>query len=175
VPSPKAISQPIDSLTLSIDASNGSVDLPNGYRVFPNLTEQAFRASAIGQAARIREPGSRGWRWYHFSGGQIDRKNLSTSLSFHDERLDRIELTVDFSPPGPRNWSNYSHDIERQTKGFHDRILDQLLGRPRLRERLLACFRPRALEWVYQWGRVGSFLGDRGGSAFISIRYSERI
>jgi len=115
---------------MQIDLQNGTVTLPNGVAIEPGLTQDDFRASAMFAQVRNQRAGAGHWMNHDFPGGQLDGKELLVSLCFYDQILVSVDVTADLYPPGPRDWSNYSLDVEAATKEFHDRLLEQMLGKP---------------------------------------------
>jgi hypothetical protein len=167
---------------MEIDPHSGVVTLPSGYPVGPDLSQAAFRADAVGAEARSQDYGTLPWIHYHFSGGQLEGKPLLASVCFYDQLLVSLTLTVDLYPPGPRDWSSYSLEVEAATKEFHDGLLTRTLGKPTQAEPLP--LRPQAstpatltrpLIWSYPWGRVISGHDFKGGGTSITVQYGNRL
>ena len=90
-----------------------------------------------------------------------------------------VRVTADLYPPGPKDWSNYSLDVEAATKQFHDRLVERTLGSPsdggswrRLPEGQPTLERP--IGWRFTWGRASSHHNSRGGGTYITISYGDR-
>ena len=103
------------------------------------------------------------------------------SLSFYDQMLVSTHMTVDFYPPGPKDWSNYSLDVETATKQRHDAVLEEILGKPTESDRLAgvnldAAHEPlaRPLMWDFPWGTVRSSYDFKGGGTYIIVSYGNR-
>jgi len=164
-----------------IDPSDGTVTLPAGCSISPLLSQDVFRKHSVFPRARSRDFGTLPWIHYHFSGGVIEGKELLASLCFYDQVLVYVSLAADFNPPGAKDWSSYSLDVEAAAKQFHDRLLEQEIGKPTRRDRLsvgnlpasqttLAC----PLTWKFPWGRVCSGHDFKGGGTFITISFGNR-
>lgn len=165
---------------MNVDRQTGAVTLPNGWSAGPSLTQEGFRSGEM-------FPGARGgggvppWIHYRFSGGRVEGKELLVSLCFYDEMLVSLSVTVDHYPPGPRDWSDYSLDVEAAAKDFHDRLLEDLLGGPTesselstngLTEAQATLARPR--RWILPWGKVLSSHDQKGGGTAIIVLYGDR-
>ncbi len=165
---------------LSIAKTDGSVVLPNGMSIDSGLTREQFQKSTAAEVAECHDYGI-GWLEYQFSGGQIEGHNLATTLVLYEQSLAEIDLVADLYPPGPRDWSTqHSSGIEVAIKDLHERLLNQLFGRPQVSHpgpvKYLARQSPLddRYEWVFPWGRVGSLHDDRNGESFIRILYGTR-
>jgi hypothetical protein len=166
---------------MQIDREDGTVRLPNGLEVGPALTQAAFRALPASQNARSEDYGTLPWIHYHLSGGQIDGKDLLVSLCFYDQMLVNVSVTADLYPPGPKDWSKYSLEVEAATKQFHDGLLKRIFGNPskggsflfrRLPERKETLEWP--LRWDFSWGSVFSYHDSKGGGTYITVGYGNR-
>jgi hypothetical protein len=167
---------------MQIDRDNGTVRFPNGLEISPALTQDVFRALPTGSKARSQDYGTLPWIHYHLSGGQIDGKELFVSLCFYDQLLVFVSISADLYPPGPKDWSNYSLEVEAATKQFHDRLLEQLLGNPSKGASFLLGRLPavketleRTLRWDFAWGSVFSSHDSKGGGTDITVRYGNRL
>jgi hypothetical protein len=165
-----------------IDKQNGTVNLPNGVSIASDLSQDAFRATPAFTAARSEDCGTLPWIYYHLPGGEIDGKPLLVSLCFYDQMLVDVSLTADLYPPGPKDWSSYSLEMEAATKQFHDRLLETMFGTPmsggsvvldRVPEGKAALDRP--LCWTFPWGQVCSYHDPRSGGTSITISYGNRM
>jgi len=168
--------------SIHIDARDGTIGLPNGQRIGPNLTQDAFRVSPEFASARKRDCGTLPWIHYHFSGGNLDGKELLASLCFYDQILVYVSLCADLYPPGSKDWSNYSLAVEEATKQPHDGLLTRILGKPNKGGSFLLGRLPkgevtlkRPLFWNFPWGRICSVHDSRGGGTFITINYGDRM
>src|SRR5688572_25318733 len=101
-----------------IDRYTGIVTLPNSYTLGPSLSHEGFRASDV--FAHARSNGTSPWLQYRFSGGHIEGNELLVSLDFYDQMIVSINISADLYPPGVKDWSNYSLDVEAAIKDFHD-------------------------------------------------------
>lgn len=165
---------------MNVDRQTGAVTLPNGWSAGPSLTQEGFRAGEMFPGARSGG-GVPPWIHYRFSGGRLDGKELLVSLCFYDETLVSLSVTADHYPPGQRDWSNYSLDVEAATKDFHDRLLEGQLGEPTdspefsmggLSEAQATLARPH--RWVFPWGKVLSSHDQKGGGTSIVVLYGNR-
>lgn len=166
---------------LDINANNGTICLPNKFIVSSSLTQANFRNSEMFSDAQIRAPGTPPWIHYLFSGGLISNRDLYVNLCFYDQEIVYVKLNVGFYPPGPKDWSNYSLDIEAKTKNFHDKILVKILGNPgeaipipnmtieSSHKTLTIPF-----KWIFQWGTVLSTHDSKGGGTFMMLKYGNR-
>jgi hypothetical protein len=166
---------------MHIDPNTGAVTFPNGFAVGADLTQDAFRDSAMLAQARTDPAGVPPWMHYHFSGGQLEGKELLASLLFYDQMLVSVTVTADLYPPGPKDWSNYSLDVEAATKEFHDRLLTRLLGSPTESPEMSAAGFTRAQAtlarpqtWVLPWGSVWSGHDTKGGGTSVMIHHGNR-
>lgn len=166
---------------MQIDRENGVVVLPNGVTISPTLTQDAFCALPAGRESQSQDYGTLPWIHYRLSGGDIDDKEILVSLCFYDQMLVRASLTANHYPPGPRNWSSYSLEVEAAIKHFHDRLLEKLLGRPSKGPSFLLHRLPegegtlsRPLEWRFPWGKLCSTHDSKGGGTFIRVSYGNR-
>jgi hypothetical protein len=165
---------------MHIDAHSGAITLPNGFAVTANLTQAAFRESEMFAHARAEQAGTLPWIHYQFSAGHLEGKELLVNLQFYDQMLVSVSVTADLYPPGPKDWSNYSLDVEAATKDFHDRLLERQLGAAespqvsaaRLTPTQAALARPR--NWAFAWGAVASIHDTKGGGTFILVQYGNR-
>lgn len=166
---------------MQIDRDNGTVRLFNGLEIDPAMTQDAFRALPAGRDAQPRDYGTHPWIHYQLSGGRIDDHDLIVSLCFYDQMLVYVNMSVDLYPPGPKDWSNYSLDVEAATKQFHDRLLAGMLGEPSTS----AAFLPggmldaketlgQPLRWDFAWGAVSSYHDSKGGGTFMTVSYGNR-
>ena len=166
---------------MHIDPRNGTVTLPNGCAVAASLTQDAFRAGDLFAHARDEGHGAPPWIRYRLAAGRLEGHELLVTLCFHDQTLVHLSLTADLYPPGPRDWSTYSLDVEAATKDFHDRLVEKLLGPPTRTDRLspggltpaqatLAC--PH--WWTFPWGTIVSGHDSKGGSTLVTVRYGDR-
>jgi hypothetical protein len=167
---------------MQIDRDNGTVTFPNGLKIDPALTQNAFRALPAGSGANRQDYGTRPWIHYLLAGGQVDGKELLVRLCFHDQLLVFVSVSADLYPPGPKDWSNYSLEVEAATKQFHDCLLEQMLGRPSsgaiflfghlgdVKETL-----ERSLRWDFSWGSVISSHDFKGGGTEITVEYGARL
>lgn len=167
--------------SIEINADNGTIILPNEYSVSPSLTQEAFRNSEMFSNAQSRTAGTFPWIHYSFSGGSVSNRNLIVSLSFYDQMLVSTHMTVDFYPPGPKDWSDYSLDVETVTKQCHDALLEEILGKPIESGRLKGInldpaheTLARPLMWDFPWGTVRSSYDFKGGGTYIIVSYGNR-
>ena len=166
---------------MQIDRENGTIRLPDGFSISPDLTQDAFRALPVFQAARSTDCGTLPFIHYHLSGGQIEGHELLVGLCFYDQLLIHAQITASFYPPGPNDWSNYSLDVEAATKRYHDALLQRMFGKPSTGESFLFRRLPkgqetldRPLDWKFPWGSVFSCHDSRGGGTFIRVSYGNR-
>jgi hypothetical protein len=167
--------------SIEINADNGTIILPNEYLVSPSLTQEAFRNGEMFSHAQSRTAGTPPWIHYSFSGGSVTKRNLLVSLCFYEQMIVSMNMTVDFYPPGPKDWSDYSLDVETATKQFHDALLEEILGKPTESDRLAGIDLDLAhetlakpLKWDFPWGIVRSSYDFKGGGTFIIVSYGNR-
>jgi hypothetical protein len=166
---------------MQIDRKSGVVSLPNGLEIGPALTQDGFRVLAHAQQARSQDHGTPPWMHWQLSGGRLEGKELLARLCFYDQLLVSLDLSADLYPPGPKDWSNYSLVVEAETKLFHDRLLEKLLGSP---SRGASFFLRRLpdvdvtlelpLRWNFAWGSVSSSHDSKGGGTFFRVAYGNR-
>jgi hypothetical protein len=166
---------------MTIDKENGTVKLPSGFSIGAELSQTAFRASDAFADSQRRDHGTPPWVHYHFPGGSLDGKELLVSLCFYDQMLVDVSITAEFYPPGQRDWSSYSLEVEAETKRFHDELLERLLGKSRESKRLSWSWlfgQTSVLEephsWRFPWGTVSSFHDLKGGGTEIMLSYGHR-
>jgi hypothetical protein len=166
---------------MNIDPTDGTLSLPSGLTIGPDLTQAVFRDSAAGVAARRLEFGVPPFMHFDIVGGQIDGKDLLVRLCFFDQMLVRIELSIDLYPPEAHDWSHYSLNVEAETKALHERLLLHLLGPP-TSGALGNSGDPRGREawkhlvqWTFPWGRIASCHDSKGGGTFIAVDYGDRM
>lgn len=164
--------------TISINRATGAVGLPDGTRITPSLAQEDFRQGNLFRTAGVR-PGAGTWMNYTFPGGSVDGHDLIVILRFDAEKLTSVTLSLDFYPPGPKDWSSYSLDVEAQAKEHYDALLTEILGPPTeaihlagmsLAPAHAALSRP--LAWHYPWGTVRSAHDSKGGGTYIAVSYS---
>lgn len=166
---------------MHIDPQSGTVTIPNGGSVDPSLSQDEFRAASLYAVIREQHGGRLCWNEYRFSGGRIDGKEVLVSLYYQDQTLASVDLTVDLYPPGPKDWSNYSLNVEAATKDFHDRLLNEMLGPPSKSDHLSFIDLPPSQNtlrcpnaWAFPWGTVHSAHDFKGGGTYIFVRYANR-
>ena len=167
--------------SIEINANDGTVILPNEYSIAPSLTQEAFRNGKMFGNAQSHDYGTFPWIHYSFSGGSVSDRNLLVSLCFYDQMLVSTNMSVDFYPPGPKDWSNYSLDVETATKQCHDALLQEILGKPAESNRLAGVnldaaheSLARPLMWDFPWGTVRSSYDFKGGGTYIIVSYGNR-
>lgn len=164
---------------IDIDAKNGTIVLPNGYSVSSSLTKEAFRNGEMFGSAQ--SSGALPWLHYSFSGGSVAGRNLFVRLRFFDQMIVSTSMSVDHYPPGAKDWSEYSLDVETATKRCHDAMLEEMLGQPTESARLAGVLLDaahetlaRPLTWVFPWGTVRSSYDFKGGGTYIIVSYGNR-
>ncbi len=166
---------------MTIDTQDGTVKMPNGFSVGGELSQKAFKASGAFADAQRRDHGTPPWVHYHLSGGSLDGKEILVGFCFYDQMLVDVSITAEFYPPGQRDWSSYSLEVEAETKRFHDRLLEQLLGKCRESKRLswrrffgknAVLEEPRS--WRFPWGTVSSCHDFKGGDTTIILSCGHR-
>lgn len=164
-----------------IDEQTGAVRLPNGLHITDALTKDAFLADPIAANARDEDYGTLPWVHYHLAGGEVEGKPLRVSLCFYDQLLVYVSITADLYPPGPKDWSNYSLQVEAATKLFHEKLLHPMFKQRPEGAGLFGSGSPsekdtlnRPLGWQFAWGTVGSYHDSRGGGTYIHVGYGNR-
>jgi hypothetical protein len=159
-----------------IDPHNGYIYLPDGGKISPDLSLDAFEENPAFDKNRTITSGVPWWS-YLFSGGRIDDKKLLVSVHFYDQLLLFIDLTVSHYPPDQKD---LSENIEADTKDFHDRLLEQTLGPPARTTVSPSSFPDRfpilhhSLEWSFPWGKISSLFDGRSCSSLIMVSYGNR-
>jgi len=166
---------------MTIDPDTGAIAFPSGFAADAGLTQSAFRAGPAFAHARVDEAGVRPWIHYRLPGGELDGHPLLIDVLFHAELLVTVTVAADLYPPGPKDWSNYSLDVEAATKDFHDQLLTRLLGEPtesparprgHFSESQATLARPHT--WRLPWGTVWSGHDAKGGGTYLALTYGNR-
>jgi hypothetical protein len=170
-----------------IEQDNGTVKLPNDFVIDADLTQDQLRQSALMKDARAFDCGTLPFIHFDIDAGEIQNKPVLGRLSFYDQLLLSIDLTVDLYPVDQHGWEYYSLDVEKQTKRLHEQILVDMLDSPtpqmklsqfmnKISDKLLNHDRAweKPMCWNYVWGTVGSYYDSRGGSTGIIIHYAGR-
>jgi hypothetical protein len=166
---------------IDINRDNGTILLPNRYLISPSLTRDSFQNSEMFSRVQCRNPGTISWIHYSFPGGKVSGRNLLVSLCFYDQGIIDAHMTVDMYPPGPKDWSDYSLDLEAAAKKLHDNLLEKILGKPVELDLLPnmnlnaghECL-ARPLKWVFPWGIVRSAHDFKGGGTYMIVSYGNR-
>jgi hypothetical protein len=163
---------------LSIDKQTGALRLPTGDDIGSDLTQDAFRASALGQRARSADYGTLPWIHYYFAGGRVCDRDLQVSLCFYDQMLVYATVQADLHAAGPNDWANFSLDTESATAEFHLELLTSLLGAATRVTVIPGSGRAeleRMHEWIYEWGRVTAGHSSRDGNTSFGFQYADRF
>lgn len=164
-----------------IDQCDGAVRIPNGVLIHPTLTQDELRASSEFAASQSLDYGTLPWSHFRLNSGEIDGKDIFVSLCFYDQVLVHVSVSVNHYPPGEWDWSQYSLEVESETKRFHDYLLEQELGPPsnvttlprhELSDKIATLAQRR--DWKFPWGVVSSGHDFKGGGTEIVIRYRDR-
>jgi hypothetical protein len=166
---------------MTIDPGTGAIALPNGVAIDAGLTQSTFHGGPMFAQARADAAGVSPWMHYHIPGGLLDGNPLLVDLLFYDEMLVTVTVTIDLYPPGPKDWSNYSLDVEATTKDAHDQLLRRSLGEPSE-----SCAIPtggfsatqatlaQPHTWTRPWGSAWSGHDTKGGGTFLMVHYGNR-
>lgn len=158
---------------MNIDKHTGAITLPNGLTIEPRISLDELRERGQ-QLTPPAHPAS----GQTFRAGEVDGKPLLVQLVLHKGELDHISMSVDLYPPGPRDWSQWSLEMESQIKLFHDALLRRLLGEP-TRITPLPGYKlhdpPRTIDmpeaWDFPWGTITSAHDFKGSGTYIIVRY----
>lgn len=135
------------------------------------------RAAPIGPATRVEDLEARsgptfvpfmqhGGHVSYMADATIEGTPFSMVLWFHDERLQRVSLTVDDPEISGTSWDDY--DAAR-VRAFHDRWVVDHVGET-------TPWHPSdhpygGIERSFDWGTVGSYLHPQDGAATVVISY----
>lgn len=163
-----------------INDADGAVKLPNGVCITEALAKDVLLADPNAANVRTDDYGTLPWMHYHFRGGEVEGKPLLVSLCFYDQLLVYVSITADLYPPGPKDWSNYSLDVEVATKRFHEQLLTKMFTNQPESADFSRTSEPsgrdllhRPLSWRFPWGVVGSFHDSKGGGTYIHVSYGD--
>jgi hypothetical protein len=161
---------------LLIDPHNGSVHLPDGGEISPDLTLDAFEADSSFARDRTVSSGVPWWG-YDFTGGAIDGKSLLVSVHFYLQTLLSVDLTASHYQ---RDQKDLSEKTEAAAKDFHDALLERIFGLPHKTTVAPSSFPDRypslnrTLEWIFPWGTASSLFVCQSCSARMAVRYGNR-
>lgn len=168
--------------TFSIAPADGTVRAPAGWCAAADLTQDAMLADPAFAGAESRSYGTPPWIHYHLPGGAIEGKPLLASLCFYDQLLVYVSFSADLYPPGPKDWSTYSLEVEAEMKRFHERVLTDMLGKPTRGGGIFTRRPPKGtktldepVSWKFGWGAVGSYHDSRGGGTYMHVAYGNRL
>ena len=137
------------------DLLDGRVDLGSGVLVTPDLTEEAFLASAGGAAAEpfvMNGP----HRSYKLKPTATLGPDYLPILYFSDGRIRTVQL-ADPGRPG-ETWADWSEASERALQKTYDAWLKKTLGW-RISRRT-------------RWGEIGTHYDAKAGYSFIYFHYA---
>jgi len=167
---------------MTINPQTGTVTLPNGQRVGPELTREEFRSGPLNKDARTTDCGTMLFQHCRFEAGLVEDHPLLANACFFEETLLYLDMTVSLYPPGATDWSSYSLDTEAAIKSLHDRLLTEQLGEPSGILRVPVAYSTpaqaslaHALRWDFDWGQVWSSHDPKGGGTSMCVRYGNRL
>ncbi|MCA9257491.1 MAG: hypothetical protein KDA33_17710 [Phycisphaerales bacterium] len=165
---------------LSINRFTGELALPIGASIGPDTTRDAFASDPV--FAEARNAGSPPpYVTLSFDAGELDHRPLLASVTFYEQTLLSISLTIDAYGPGA-TWDDYSLESEARSKLLHEALLTRLLGEPTHRDHRFAFGKSGAEEiltqpvtWEFAWGRAISSHDSKGGGTYITLAFGNRM
>ena len=161
-----------------IDKNTGTIELPNGLVISTEFSRIDFENSVFFSEATPYDYGTPPFQWYRLNGGQLDGHMLNINLCFSHDVLEKFSTSANFSQSNPRKWENFSLDNERQSKAFHDQLLQKLFGDPHKKTLMHDGVNQPGLEYrfdyYFKWGQVWSLYDSRIGSADIGVKYKPK-
>jgi hypothetical protein len=160
-------------MTFTIDKATGTLTLPDGRTLGRGVSQAQFKSGPTTSSAPLSSQGSGPWVYYRFPNGAGANTMLLVSPQFSGDAIERIYITVDLDPDGPKDWAHYSLKTEAATKRFHDLHLEKMFGAPTKggpvpdAESTLE----KPLRWLFEWGEVASLHDTKGGGTSIVIFY----
>lgn len=164
--------------TMFIDKDTGKVTLPNGLVVTTELSKSGFEGLPHFSQAAPYDYGTLPFQWYRLKGGQQDGHDLNVNLCFYSEDLVSFHVSTNFHPTDPPRWEDFSLETQSQSKLFHDKLLQETLGRPHKTLSVTGENYPGldyAVEYSYKWGKVWSGYDGKSGSSSIVVLYGSRL
>jgi hypothetical protein len=139
---------------VTLDATTGSVMLGDSGVLGSHLTKKYFCEEG---SARFRQVSANN-DWARFSCRVTDHHGeFAISVILKSNRISEIHLA---KVQGPGSWGNWSEESEREKQVEHDRMLENILGKPPYR---------------YPWGEIVSVYDAKGGASEIVIRYTNSV
>ena len=153
--------------------------IPNGLVITTEWTKTEFENSLYFRGARPYDHGTLPFQWFRLAAGLLEGHELWIQLCFYKDVLASFHASVNFYPTNAAGWENFSLEIESQSKAFHDRLLQNQLGKPHQRISSPTSedhpILDTSIEYHYKWGTVWSGYDSRGGSSSIVIQYGSRL
>lgn len=166
---------------LQINLNSGAVYLPIGFVIESTLSQDDFLKTPIAEHVIRQDDGARPWGHFWFSGGTEDGRELLVGLSYSGQELAYITIAAQFYAEDVRDWSDYSLDLEAETKRFHDSLLEKILGTPSTIGHVQGICNTdvpeilyQPLFWKFPWGSVLSGHDGKGGGTSIRVEYGKQ-
>jgi hypothetical protein len=161
-----------------IDKDSGKIELSNGLFITAELNKLGFEGSPYFSQAVPYDYGTLPFQWYRLECGQQDGHVLYVNLCFYSEVLVSLHASVNLHPSDTSKWEDFSLEIQSQTKLFHDKLLQDILGKPHRKitgtgESFHGL--DYAVEYSYKWGKVWSGYDGKSGSSSIVVLYGSRL
>jgi len=165
---------------LSINPATGELALPIGASISPDTTRDAFASDPVFAGAR-NAGGAPPYLTLSFDAGELDHRPLLARVTFYEQTLLSISLTIDVYEKGA-TWDDYSFESEAGTKLLHEALLTRLLGEPTHRDHRFAFGKSKAeailaqpVTWEFEWGRAVSSHDSKGGGTYITLAFGDRM
>jgi hypothetical protein len=140
-----------------INKANGEVKFPDwGIPLSGKTTRSEFLASPLAKDSRIEVKNEPYCSW-QLSPARWEGKWWSVVAFFYGQKLTRLVLAARDEKTGS-NWENWSEEQEHDLKGYHDEVIQRVLGRA---------------AHVYSWGKVSSEHSPQDASGNIIVEYKK--
>lgn len=148
-----------------------------GELVGPGTCSSDFAQLRIAASGEVRVGPDR--TEMHYQRESLSGGIFTVAIGFVGPRLGSIELFL-HRPGDEAGWEGWSEQSELQRKADQEAWIECTFGRPlrirpvRLDDRdIVPADTPAAARHAeFEWGEVASFYDDKGGNAFVRIRYN---
>ena len=96
-----------------------------------------------------------GYKWIYFKNAIIEGLFFNIDVCFHNEKLFSIDFNFSDKESKIRSWDSWNENEELKQKDLYENWLTKLFGKKR----------------DFEWGKIGAYYDQRGGSTSINIRY----
>ncbi|EMI43999.1 hypothetical protein [Rhodopirellula sp. SWK7] len=168
---------------MRIDPNCGTIYFPSNLVVSSDLTLDGFRQLPCFEGSRISR-GAGDFVHHQVAAGSFHDVPWNASLCFYGQVLLSVTVAANLYPQDKSDWSNYSLDIEADTKRLHDNVMSDLLGIPKVHDRseLVRIHKMPAYQrvltqslcWTFDQFGVSSDHDFRDGSTSVLLRYGDR-